>query len=198
MLISIVLVLILGIFIGIKINEKKEDIHIDSEYSVKDNKVIETLEDEISYIENSEVTDNFKENAKDSFVNIVDFIFYDGEINGVKFEELTDKGKEKVLKLADTVDNKIEEKVPNYKDTISDTTKDAYKEASSLIKKGSTSVDNFMKEKLSDQSYNAITSAKDDLVSYTKDAVETVKEESPKVINKIKTGFSNWFESLQN
>lgn len=56
---------------------------------------------------------------KNNFVNAIDFIFYGKEINGKTFSELTNSAKLKVLSLALSIDSKIEEKFPDYKDNIS-------------------------------------------------------------------------------
>ena len=61
----------------------------------------------------------FKGKVKDKFVSIVDFIFYDGEINGTTFKELSTTSKLKILELFLKVDNKINDKFPDYKNNIS-------------------------------------------------------------------------------
>ncbi len=189
--------LFLFIYFGIKIYENTHKNAVE-EYTIKDNLVISGLETSLDTVSKEEVDEDFKNSCKATFINVVDFIFYDGKINGVTFNELSDKGKEKVLKLANEIDTKIEEKVPNYKDTISDNTKNAYKEASNIIKKGSNSLDTFMKEKLSEESYNAIIDAKDDLIYYTNNAISYIKENGGKVVNDIKDRLSNWFKELKN
>jgi len=62
----------------------------------------------------------FREKAKTTFINIIDFIFYDKEIKGYTFDELTNSAKLKVIKIALTIDNKIEKYFPNYKTIIKD------------------------------------------------------------------------------
>ena len=57
---------------------------------------------------------------------IVDFIFYDGEIKGYRFSELSDSAKAKIVAIALKIDNKIEEYVPNYKEEISSTSSKVY------------------------------------------------------------------------
>jgi len=86
-----------------------------------------TEEDVVAYFENieTEVTsgtfDNFKSKCKEYFITTVDFIFYDKEIKGYTFSELTDVAKVKIVGLALKIDSKIEEKIPNYKESISST-----------------------------------------------------------------------------
>lgn len=81
-----------------------------------------TEEDVITYFNNlsSEVDEatTFSAKVKAGFIKIVDFFFYDGEINGYKFKELTDKAKLEVMKIAFKIDTKISNKFPNYKETL--------------------------------------------------------------------------------
>lgn len=66
------------------------------------------------------------ENAKDEnkikkgFTDIVDFIFYGKEINGKTFSELKDDTKVKLLNIALSIDKKIDDYFPNYKNNLKD------------------------------------------------------------------------------
>ena len=185
------------------IENEKEEIKENSEvktieYSTKDNDVIASLNNTLNTVKESKVTEDFTKSAKKTFIDIVDFLFYGGTIKGVTFEELTDNGKSKVLEIASKIDEAIEKKVSNYKETISDGTKKAFKEASNLIKKGSSSLNNFLKEKLSEESYNAIINGKDDLVYYTKNAVSFIKDNGSKLFNTLKDKLSSWYERYKN
>lgn len=61
------------------------------------------------------------EKVKSGFVSVVDFIFYDKEIKGYKFKELTNEAKLKVISIALAIDSKIDKYFPNYKDKIKGT-----------------------------------------------------------------------------
>ena len=65
-------------------------------------------------------TTSIKENVKSTFIAIIDFIFYNKEIKGYTFSELTLNAKLQVIKIALTVDNKIDKYFPEYKDFIKD------------------------------------------------------------------------------
>ncbi len=89
------------------------------------NSIVYTENDVISYFKNEEngistyqegVT--FKEKAKNTFVTIVDFIFYDKEVKGHTFKELSNSAKLQIIKVALSIDSKIEEYFPDYKETI--------------------------------------------------------------------------------
>lgn len=87
-------------------------------------------EDVITYFQNEENQygnnynnqDNatLREKAKNGFITIVDFIFYGKGIKGYTFEGLTNTAKLKIIKIALTIDHKIEEYFPNYKAIIKD------------------------------------------------------------------------------
>ena len=71
--------------------------------------------------ENSNQEDrSLREKAKDSFITMIDFIFYDKEVKGYTFKELTTTAKLKVIKLALTIDHKIDSYFPDYKEVIKD------------------------------------------------------------------------------
>lgn len=102
------------------------------ESSTNNNTVVETPKNEndiINYFslkdsDMKETTDQddrtLREKAKDTFVTVVDFIFYDKEIKGYTFKELTTNAKLKVIEIALSIDNKIDEYFPDYKDVIKD------------------------------------------------------------------------------
>lgn len=58
--------------------------------------------------------------AKTLFTDIIDFIFYGKEIKGYTFSGLTNTAKLKIIKLALTIDHKIDEYFPDYKEVIKD------------------------------------------------------------------------------
>ena len=169
------------------------------EYSSNDVVVINSLESSLNSINNGDASNkSFGDSAKGVFVSIVDFLFYDGEINGVTFDELTDKGKEQVLKLANKVDGAIESKIPGYKETISDTASKAFNKASEVIKSGANNLNNFAREKLGEENYQSIIDAKDELVYYTKNAISFLGDVGGKAFNSIKDKVSSWYQDFKN
>ena len=87
-----------------------------------------TEEEVVNYFTNldTELSNYTNDNSlgktiKEKFVKGVDFIFYDGEIGGKTFDELTNSAKLKIIKLTLSIDNKIDSKFPGYKDSISST-----------------------------------------------------------------------------
>ena len=169
-------------------------------YSNNDEIAIQTfnnINNEIDKILISEDVENAKDKVKGTFITIVDFIFYDSEINGITFDELTDSGKQRILELASKIDTKIENKFPNYKETISDTTKKAFNKASEIIKKGANNLSEFSKEKLGEENYNAIINAKDEFIDYTKKAIDIVGNVGSNLLENGKNYIKNWYENLK-
>lgn len=79
-------------------------------------------EDVVTYLEElkSEVdnSNSITSSIKNGFIELVDFLFYDGTIRGKTFSSLSNSAKLKVLKIAFAIDSKIEEKFPDYKESI--------------------------------------------------------------------------------
>lgn len=140
---------------------------------------------------------NFLDSCKATFITIVDFIFYDGEIKGIKFDDLSEEAKQNILKTSNQIDELITSKFPNYKEDISNTTSNAFNKASELIKKGANNVNDFSKELLGEDNYNAIIDAKDDIVDYTKDAFENISDFTSNLYKDGKLKVKTWYEQFK-
>ena len=132
-IIIVLLIIIISLVIFILINENKDnknnldnDINnITNDNNNYDDKDTYTEVDIINYTNTlDEAIDNddssIKDKLKDNFITIVDFIFYDKEIKGYKFSQLTNSAKLKVINTALKIDKKIDEYFPGYKESISD------------------------------------------------------------------------------
>lgn len=166
--------------------------------SNKDNTIINEMNNTLNCIDAESSSSNFNDKAKATFITIVDFLFYDGTIKGITFNELTDAGKQKVLEIANKIDVKLEEVSPGYKDKISSTTGNAYNKASEIIKSGASSLNNFAKEKLGDENYNSIIDAKDELVKYSKNALNLVGSAGSKLFSSTKDKLNDWYQNFKN
>lgn len=178
-------------------NENKDAIKNDN-YNEKDNIVIDELNNTLKNIEESPQDENFKDKASSTFISIVDFLFYDGTIKGISFDELTEKGKEKVLEISSKIDVKLEEKCPGYKEKISNSTSKAYQKASKIIKKGAKNINDFAKSALGDENYQTIIDAKDELVKYSKESLNYVTGAGSKVFNNTKEKLNEWYQNFKN
>lgn len=179
------------------VSNNKDTIKNDN-YNKKDNIVIDELNNTLKNIEKSTRDENFKDKASSTFISIVDFLFYDGTIKDVTFDELTEKGKEKVLEIASKIDVKLEEKCPGYKETISNSTSKAYQKASEIIKNGAKNINDFAKNALGDENYQTIIDAKDELAKYSKDALNFVTGAGSKVFNETKDKLNEWYQNFKN
>lgn len=169
-----------------------------SAYSANDNKVINSLNETLTKVKSNVSDSNFLDSAKGVFISVVDFLFYDGEIKGITFDELTDAGKSKVLQIASNIDDTIEKSYPGYKETISDKASSAFNKASEIIKKGANNLNDFTREKLGEENYQSIIDAKDELVYYTKNALNFVGDVSSSLWNSTKDKLNNWYQNFKN
>ena len=84
--------------------------------TISDNELVAYVKGEYTNLNTNDVS--LKDKAKNTFITFVDFIFYDGEIKGKRFSELTSAAKAKVIFYALLLDSKIDGKWPNYKDEL--------------------------------------------------------------------------------
>lgn len=85
-------------------------------------KDIKNADEEVLAYFNNEVNiadTKSKGTLKNAFIKVVDFIFYDKDINGYYFKDLTASAKLKVIGLALKLDNIIDSHFPGYKDELS-------------------------------------------------------------------------------
>ena len=167
-------------------------------YSDKDTEVINSLNETLSKVKSNVSDSSFLDSAKGVFISVVDFLFYDGSISGVTFDELTDSGKRKVLEIASNIDSTIENKFPGYKETISDKASNAFNKASEIIKNGAKDLNDFAREKLGEDNYQSIIDAKDELVYYTKNAINFIGDVSSSLWNSAKDKLDNWYQNFKN
>lgn len=84
-----------------------------------DDKVLNDINYKIDDTSKNGDKKSFGESAKGYFVSVIDFIFYDKDINGVYFKDLTSSAKLKVISLALNLDNIIDKYYPGYKEGLS-------------------------------------------------------------------------------
>lgn len=81
-------------------------------YKSADDSVLETTSEMLK--------DKNRNIIKENFIKIVDFIFYDRDINGYYFKDLTNSAKLKVIYYATMLDNLIDKEFPSYKENLSE------------------------------------------------------------------------------
>lgn len=137
----------------------------------------------------SESVQTIKTESKQIFVSLVDFLFYDGEIKGVTYDELSDETKLKLLEITNNIDTKIETKVPGYKETIKESAGKSYKYISEKISDGKDYLEQKIIDEIGEEKYNNIINdvktGADNAVTYGKEIYETSKQ-------KLKKWYEGW------
>jgi hypothetical protein len=124
---------------------------------------------------NNTDAEEIRKKGKELFITFADFIFYDKEIYGITYDELSDGVKEQIYNDFSTIDSLVEEYSPGYKDDLADkynTVKDFvspyYYQAIDKIKEA---IGNDNLEVLDDYK----NTAKEDISELYEDSKETVK-----------------------
>lgn len=139
------------------------------------NKIINSEEDFIVYMKdvlkevddickNKKMDSTTKEMLKNTYIKFSDFIFYNGEIKGMAFSDLSITSKREILNYYQKLDKDIDKKIPDYKKKIKDISNKQYNNLKDKTKK------------LIDKYKNEIKT----------DSYKVTKKESKKIITKIK------------
>lgn len=138
-------------------------------------------------------SEDLLDKGKAYFIYCVDFLFYDGEINGIRFNDMTDSAKEQLLRDISTIDSLICSKYPNYKDDIKEGYGNAYNKASEVIRVGSENINEFSRDKLGEENYNKLKEYKDLFV----DTAFGDWNDFVDVLGKGKQKLKDWYEGLK-
>lgn len=133
------------------------------------------------------------EKGKAYFVYCVDFIFYDGEIKGIKFSDMSDMARQQLLSDITMIDSLICSKYPNYKETISEGSGELYKKASEIIRSGSQNISNFSKDKLGEANYYKLMEYKDLFMETAFGDFDVFEDVIDQGFEKVK----EWYEGLR-
>ena len=82
---------------------------------------VEVLKNKAEESANSEEVQYQLSEAMKNFQVLTNFIFNGGEIDGITFSELSEEGKENVKNALSTLDNTLNELIPNYKERLKET-----------------------------------------------------------------------------
>lgn len=138
---------------------------------------------EIKELIESEQVEQAKEKGKEYFITGVDFIFYDKEMNGVTFDDLTEEGKKVTLENLEIIDGWIMEIAPDYKDKIGE----KYQVVKDFVSTTYYDVLESIKESLGEENYSAVQEKKDEI----KDSITSTKD---KALEKV----SEWYQNFKN
>ena len=227
--ILLVIVLIICIISCIVVDREKKNTEIEK-MNKKDNlivsdnikdtnnyndKTVESEEDLVEYIEDVELEVNnivekeemskSEENVlRNTFITLTDFIFYDGEIKGKKFSDVTDGCKSRIIDLYTKIDEKIESKYPNYKENIKDTSKKVYTGVVEKAKQVKENIKNKYKDYVGEEGYNNTVDHYEDGKQDMKDVYEVYKpyidsgkEKAKSGTKKAKEKVSEWYKNYK-
>lgn len=158
---------------------------------------INDVEKEVTSLTNDENSTSTKEKLKNTFITLTDFIFYNGTINGITFNELSSSAQEKVLEIYTNIDRKIESYYPNYKETIKTTSQNIY---TNVIEKANSIKEKY-KEKVGEDSYNNTKEIIEEDLNRLKETinptVDYVKENSKNIYDSVKEKADNWYQNYK-
>ena len=185
---------------------KDSNIITDSSLAIN-NSEVSTDDDLVNYLDDvSEYVDksNDEKTLKNTFITLTDFIFYDGEIKGKKFSDLTDSVKTKVIDIYEKVDSKIEEKYPNYKESIKNTSVKVYNNAKEKANELKNFILNKYKDSVGEDKYNNTMDIYEEDKQGVKDVydtykpyIEEAKEKTNSAISKAKDKVSSWYKNYK-
>lgn len=169
------------------INTTESTLITTEEITVEDDKDLEIKDTFNNYkesinelVKNNDI-DNIKKYGKEIFVNMVDFIFYDKDINGIKFSDLKEETKEDIYNTFCDIDTLIMKFSPNYKENIGE----KYEAVKDFTSKAYYKTLDVIKEKIGEENYEKIKETKDNTKEKIKDGADNVKEY-------IKSKYENW------
>lgn len=149
-------------------------------------------------IKNNIDTEEVKEEVIKKFITMTDFIFYDGEIKGIKFNYLKEETKNNILEIYYTVDTKIENKFPNYKDKIDEKYNSAKEYLKQKYDEISQKTDDKLKENMSDETYNNFKESASEIMERDKEVIDKTKDAAKDTYDKTKTKVKDWYQNLKN
>lgn len=188
---NIIIYILIGFVIGLSVSliilfltKGNSD---DNTNNIEETERIEYSDPE-EYFESVEKS-NKESTIKKGFTDIVDFLFYGKEIKGKTFSELKDTSKTKILGIALSIDKKVDDLFPNYKEKISD----KYKEIKSKV------VETYINvvTKICDNNQQLCIDAKNDFKSLKESfglTFDYIKKYGIKGLDKLK----EWYEDFRD
>lgn len=174
---------------------KKEEIKISSDEKI----VTEFYNIESDINRNIIINSNsLLDKIGDKVAIMIGFLFYEEEIKGVKFDDLTNSTKEKILKIYYSIDSKVESKIPNYKENI----KNKSVVISKYIKDKYTNVrektSNYMEEKMGEKKYQQYQTKKEELKQDIKQGIDSSVSDIKNVKDIYKEKIDEWYEKKKS
>lgn len=157
---------------------------ITTESKSVDDEIIDNINDDKNKIElyvTKEDYENVKKYGREFFIKMVDFIFYDKDINGIKFSDLKEETKEEVYNTFCDIDALIMTFSPDYKENIGE----KYEVVKDFTSKTYYNALDKIREAIGDEKYDKVKEIKDNTKEKIKDGTDNAKEY-------IKKKYENW------
>lgn len=158
-----------------------EEEHLPSEAEEFD--YFNSAKEEIQDLLESEQIEEAKEKGKEYFITGIDFVFYDKEIKGITFDDLTEEGKKVTLENLEIMDGWIDAVAPDYKDKIGE----KYAIVKDFISTKYYDAIDTIKESIGEENYSSFQNQKEKLTDKLSDTKD-------KTLEKI----SNWYQNFKN
>ncbi|MDD2181109.1 MAG: hypothetical protein PHW32_01940 [Bacilli bacterium] len=165
---------------------------IEPTYENKEEEVLSyfrILENDTKENTNESILTKVKDRLDLAFFATVDFLFYDKEIKGITFDELSDKAKVEILEIANSIDTMISKQFPTYKETIKDTGNKTYEFIGDQIGK----LKNKIKGEIGTEKYNNILDTFEKGKTKLIDLKDSAKDVTGNAWNKAK----DWYEDIR-
>ena len=149
-----------------------------------DDEIIDNINDDKNKIElyvTKEDYENVKKYGREFFIKMVDFIFYDKDINGIKFSDLKEETKQEVYSTFCDIDALIMNFSPDYKENIGE----KYEVVKDFTSKTYYNALDKIREAIGDEKYDKVKEIKDNTKEKIKDGTDNAKEY-------IKKKYENW------
>ena len=175
----------------VQVTSNNEDIVYQSKKVIQnvDKDIVKYFKKQKKMLSNSPTTQKAKKKAIKSFITMTDFIFYGSEINGITYDELKDATKENIIADYFEVDSIIENKFPNYKNTIGE----KYNNVKNWLQEKYDFVINKGKENLSNNSVDNIKKSKEELEKLK----NSLKDTSESLYEDGKQKAKSWYDEFK-
>lgn len=161
--------------------------------------IAEINQDVETIAEKEELSSLDKQTLTNTFITLTDFIFYDGEIKGTTFAELTTSAKEKVIELYEKIDAKIESVYPGYKEKIKETSIKTYNNIKDKLIEVKDNIATNYKNEIGQDRYNdqveTFNESKEIMKESFEPVIDVIVEESKDLYNTAKEKLDNWYQT---
>ena len=132
---------------------------------------------------------------KEKFIILTDFLFYNGEINGITFDELTTEAKIQIINMYEEIDLLIEIKIPGYKEKLDKTYQNIKEDLKVLKNKIKDKyIDEIGEENYKEQQ-QLLEESIDNLEESIKPTIDAITEQTIQAYEKTKQELDNWYQN---